>query len=314
MPITSHGVLGLIGAALHSSTPMSNRLAALAFLGESSLSQGQSELLDFLGAIPAMQPWLGNRQNSQPIEHNYQVLMTLFETSITLPLNWVEDDKTGLVQTRIGQISTRRDALYGSLVAALINAGPAALAFDGLPFFSNAHVWGQSGVLSNNVQSPAAAPAAPTADEAAAGIMQGWQTLLGMLDDRGEPCNEGLSILTVVCSTALAAAHQVAITANNLDTGAGTRDNPVQGLRASGIDINLIASPRITQNNGIAVINSSPGAAPFAVVRNPKSLKTTAKAEGSDFEHDQNAWAFGVKETVASGYGLFTDACRVTYV
>lgn len=312
MAITSHGVLGLIGAALNSSTPMSNRLASLAFMGESSLSQGQSEKLDFLGAIPAMREWLGSRQDAQPIEHNYQVLMTLFETSLQMPLAWIEDDKTGLVQQRIGQIVLRRESLYGALIASLINTN--GTCFDGQNFFSDTHSWGSSGTLDNNVTSAATTATAPTASEAATGIMAGWQTLLGMLDDRGQPVNENISKIAVCCGVSLAASHQIAITANNLDTGTGVRDNPVQGLRAAGVEVELIASPRLTDTDGIAVINRSPGAAPFAILRNPKSLKTTAKAEGSDFEHDQNAWAFGVKETVASGYGLFTDACLVTYV
>lgn len=305
MPITSYGVKGLIGHALKSHTPLSNTLAALAFVADSALSAGQSEILDFIGAIPAMQPLVGGRQNAIPIAHNYQVQLDKFETSVVIPRDWSTNDKTGLVQARINQIPTRRDSLYGARVAALLNAN--GIGFDGVTFFNAAHPWGND----NAINSPAAAPGTPTPDEAAAAIFAAYTQMLGFVDDRGEPCNEALTALTIVAGVgAIGGSLMQAVKQQRLDTGAGTRDNPVLGIPAT---LDIIITPRITANDTFYVVNRSAGAAPIAIVRNPNSLHVDSKAEGSDFEYDNDAWAFGIMETMQAGYGLPSDACSVTF-
>ena len=311
--ITDYGVKGMLGAALSSFTPLSNMLSSICYMFGSELAAGQAEKLDFIGNIPAMSRWLGKRQDAIPIAHAYQVVMEKFETSAVLPLDWLENDKTALVQQRIGQIPVRRNQLYGKLAADLINAAATAVAYDGVAYFSSSHSHGGH-TIDNAIDVDVGTPAAPTPLEMANAIYRLYQTMLSFVDDRGEPCNEDISAMKITCGTSLAASAMQAIDNNTLDTGAGTVDNPLRGLRAAGVQLQLCASPRLTSTTKIQAWKANPGSAPLAIGRNGKSAKMTAKAGGSDFEHDEDAHAYGYKETVCAGYGLFTDACEATFI
>lgn len=313
MAITSYGVKGAIGEALSAITPKSNMLASLAYVFSSQLAPGQQESLDFLGAVPALQEWLEKRQSAGLTNYQQKMLIQKFESSIKIPLDWVDNDKSDLVGDRISDLATRRMNLHGKLIADLLNNGATDTAFDGKAFFADDHAWGASGAIDNNISVAAATGTAPTPQEAAGAILTAWAQMLGFKDDHGEPVNENLTRLMVVCGTGYAAAHQQAITQNRLDTGSGTVDNPVMGLMAQGIEIGLIATPRFTGTTTMAVINASPGAKPFVIGSNMNAERVTAKAEGSDYEHDQDAWEFGLKAVEGATYGRFTDAVLVTY-
>jgi hypothetical protein len=313
MPITSYGVKGLIGHALGQYSPLTNRLASLAAVVASQLARGQSEILDFIGAIPAMQQLVGARQNATPIAHNYGIMLDKFESSIVLPRDWIDNDKTELVQRRVTEMALLRPLLYGQHVARLVNLGLATPAFDGANFFfAGARPFGGF----NNVINPAAAiPAAPTPLEAANAIYGAYMRMISALDDQGKPCNENITSLAIVVPTnAVGAACGIAAASTTLAIAGNLVDNPVAAIRTGGIQLEVIASPSLTIANSFALVNKSPMAAPFAIVRNPDSLKVDVKADGSDFAFDQDAHAYGIMEVMASGYGLPTDAVLATFV
>jgi len=61
------------------------------------------------------------------------------------------------------------------------------------------------------------------------------------------------------------------------------------------------------------IAKNSPGAMPLVLGINSQAAKLTQKADGSDFEHDTDSWAFGTKEVAGATYGRFTDAVEVTF-
>lgn len=311
MPIEDYGVKGLIGAALQQYTPLTNKLASLATVVESALSRGQAEVLDFIGAIPAMARLVGARQNAIPIAHNYSITLDKFESSIVMPRDWLTNDKTGLVQRRINEMALLRPLLYGSHVANLINGGGVGLSFDGVSFFNAAHPFGN---VNNVMQSAAAAPATPTPIEAANAIFAAYMRMVGFLDDRGKPCNEAITSLAIVTGVnGAGAAVNIAAASTTLAIAGNLVDNPVAAIRA-GIKLEVVTSPQISVGNGFVLVNTSAMAAPFAIVRNPDSLHIDIKGQGSDFAYDNDAHAYGILETMASGYGLPSDAVRCTFI
>lgn len=312
MSITSYGVKGLIGNALDHMTPMSNGLAVLAKFVQGSLIEGQSEKLDFLGAIPAFKTWAETRQASDLPEYDWSLQNVLKESSFDIPVGWAKADKTGLVQDRVNQMSARMESWAGDIVAGLINASESTACFTGENFIADSHSWGDSGTTDNNL-TYTTATATPTASEMATAIMEAWEALIGFKDDKGEPLNETMSRMHVVCPVALAGPTLQAITSQMLNTGSGSRDNPVMALNAAGIDVQMLTSPRITLSSKIMVFNSTPetGSA-FIVSENPALRRVTSKAEGSDYEHDTHRWAFGA-EIVGNGtYGLPGHAVLTT--
>ena len=310
MAITDYGVKAALGRALEQS-PSSDKLANLAFKVQSQLPAGDGETLDFLGMVPALREWIGPRSAKKPLEHRYSIVLKKFESTVQLPLDWINNDKTGLVQQQMSMLSMRYNPQwYGKRIAALLNTGATATGFDGKAFFADDHTWGDSGTVDNLLGYNAGTADAPTANEAATAIVEAVGALMGFKDDRGEPINEAMTSLTIVAPTgAIGAAVLQAVKEKNLDTGTGVRTNPVLGL---GLNIDVLVSARITVQRMFCV-NSSPGAVPFVFIENTGEFKRTMKGPGSDFEHDNDAWEVGIKAVGGAGYGRFTDATSTQF-
>jgi hypothetical protein len=310
MPITDYGVKAALGRALES-TPQSDKLANLAFKVQSQLPAGDGEKLDFLGMVPALREWVGARSAKKPLEHKYQVVLKKFESTVELPLDWINNDKTGLVQSQMSMLAQRYNPQwYGKRIANLLNNSETLTGFDGKAFFADDHSWGDSGTIDNKLTFAAATGTTPTSNEAASAIVAAVSAMLGFKDDRGEPINESASAITIVAPTGdIGAAVMQAVKEKNLDTGTGVRTNPVLGL---GLTIDVLVSARITAAR-MYVINSSPGAVPFVFIENTSEFKRTMKGPGSDFEHDSDAWQVGLKAVGEAGYGRFTDAISTEF-
>ena len=320
--ITDYYCRGVLAKVL-TSTPLSDTLASLAVNVNSQLPAGSAERLDFLGTIGAMREWVGQRQAAQPIEYSYSLKNKKWENTVQLPLDWIKNDKTGNVQMAFAQLGNRLGQWKTKLIADLVQngaAGGAYVGFDGLAFFSASHAYGvNQSVAVNNIVSYATSggPTLITPYEAAKGIAKAWQAMLAFLDDRGEPINEDVTGLTIVVPLAvgsqMGASFQQAISQDKLDTGSGTLDNPVNGLRSALANgVKLILTPRLTGNN-VAVFNSSDNAVPFIFQENLGERLVTALGAGSDFEHKNDAWEYGMKAVGNAGYGRFTDAVQIQF-
>lgn len=311
MAITDYGVKAILTKAL-AATPQSDLLAALALRVSSQLPAGSAEKLDFIGHVPALQEWVDKRTSNGLTPYPYTVTLKKFEGTFQVPLDWINNDKTDGIKLRAGDLAKRYNPQWVSKrVANLINNGAATACFDGQFFFDTDHTWGKSGTLDNDITFNASDHTAPTAYEAAQAIVKAVNQFYTFKDDQGEPINEGITDVTiaVAAGTNLAAALAIAISQDNVDTGTGVVSNPIRGLQ---VKVKLVASTRITLSNAFAVINSTPGAAPFAFIENTNDFNMTMKGAGSDFEHDNDAWEYGIKAVGEAGYGLFTDAVLMT--
>jgi phage major head subunit gpT-like protein len=309
--ITDYGVKGLIYKAL-AATPMSDRLAALARRVDSTLPAGSAEKLDFLGMVPALRRWVGSREAKKILAYKYTVTTDKYESTIDIPLDWINNDKTGQVSQSAGQLVTRYNPQWISArVAYLLNNAATLLCFDGKAFFADDHVWGDSGTIDNKLEYNGTTANAPTALEAALAIVASYNAMLAFKDDRGEPVNEGISKLALVVPAGgvIAAAVWQAVKQDRLDTGAGVLDNPVKGL---GVAIEVVPSARYTQNR-MLMINDSPDACPLAFVENKADFSLTSKAQGSDYAHDNDAWQYGIKAVGEAGFGRFVDATSTEF-
>jgi len=310
MAITSYGVIAALGKAL-ADTPKSNALSSLAPKFASQLPAGDTEKMDFLGMVPGLREWLGPRSAKRPLEHKYGITLKKFESTIDLPLDWINNAKNDQIQGLIAGLALRYNQWYGSRVARLINVAETELCFDGAAFFATTHSWGDSGTISNRTTFNAAVSNEPTANEAASAIVTAVSAMTAFRDDRGEPINEGMTDLIVLApaGSVIAASAMQAIKEKNLDTGTGVRANPVMGLEQN---LRFMSSARLTQNR-LYLINGTAGAIPFAFLENMQDFKKSSKAADSDFEHDNDAWQFGIKAVGEAGFGRFTDALNIEF-
>lgn len=315
--ITDYGVKALIGAGLRAKgTPMSDAVDAIAPNVPSQLPAGVAERLDFLGAMPSMRKWVEGRKAKKILQQLHTAIMEKYEASVDILGDWIRNDKSNQVAEIAGSLPNGYRRWKTKLLCDLLTDGAnttLGACFDTKALFADDHAWnGQT--YDNKLTHAAATGTAPTANEAADAICEAIMTMFGFVDDQGEPINEDISSLTIITNTTIGNAILQAVQQDKLDTGSGTKDNPVKGwTSANRLKLDVIITPRYSDTDAFAMLNSSPGACPVVFVENSDERRVTGKAAGSDYEHDNDAWQYGIQAVGVAACGRFTDAVQMTF-
>lgn len=312
MSLTDYAALGILRSLL-AATPLSDQLLQLAFQYESNLPAGKSEDLSFLGAIGVIKEWAEQGRNvAQPREYDFSLKNVKFSGGVRILLDWLNNDKTGQIRDKMSSLTMRRQQFWSKRLATLINnAGTSTKTLDGVAFFHDSHA--KYSAFDNLLTHAAATGVAPTPLEVADAVYEAYIAMLGFLDDQGEPANEGLSKLLITCGTDIGAAVSQACTQDILDTGTGTKDNPLKGLSKAGISVGCLVTPRITTTAKMQVWNTSPGTKTLLLQRNSAESKESMKGADSEFAIDNDAIELLVKEVGEVGYGRPWEAAQVEF-
>jgi len=149
--------------------------------------------LSWLGAPPVMKQWLDEKVWEGLRRHRYQITMFDWEASLEVMRKAIEDDSLGLYKPRIQEMAIEGKRHPDELVSALLTAGTAGLAFDGVAFFSDARVIGNSGNIDNLL-----AGTGTTQAQFAADFVAARAALYGYNNDQGKPANPVLELIAVV--------------------------------------------------------------------------------------------------------------------
>lgn len=263
----------------------------------------------WLGQVPQMREWVGGRDSRKLREFEYAITNKKYEATIDIPLDWVRRDKTGLVQTRIADLVRRDAAHWRSLLTTLIAAGNSTACYDGANYFSASHSEGDSGTQSNLLTLDiSGTPAAPTAAEMETAIRNVVQQMVAFKDDAGEMVNEDVSSLLVMVPPNMLGAATAAIGLPVITDGSASRTALLPNWGS--FTFTVAANARLTATDVFYVFRSD--VKDGLVRQNEYGPTPTDKSEGSDYEHDYDAWQFGIKASRAVGYGLWQRACRMT--
>jgi phage major head subunit gpT-like protein len=279
-----------------------------------------SESYAFLGQSPAMREWIGGRQ-AKGLRSNDPVIITNrhFEGTLEVAVRDARRDKTAQIRARIEDLADRAVSHWASLLSTLILNGASTACYDGQYYFDTDHAEGDSGSQSNSISVDISAvpgagtdntPAAPNLTQMQWAMLQGITTLLGFKDDRGEPMNENARAFTVLVPTNLYLAAQAAV--STLNTMALAQNFNPAVLPSMQIDVQM--NPRLSSwTDKFAVFrNDSP--VKGLIRQSETGVEMKAKAEGSEFEFDHDAWQFGIDSWRNVGYGYWQRACLVTMV
>lgn len=170
-------------------------------------SNGADEKYGWIGGMPGMKEWLGERQFSGLRSANFVIENKHFESSLLISKNSIKDDRLqqyGPVMQQLGiEAAHHPDELF---FTALAN-GESTACFDGQFFFDTDHVWGNSGTQSNDLTSTVASTSAVTATEMKTAIRAAVKAMLGFKNDQGKlyhrPTVNRLSDLTLLVPLAL---------------------------------------------------------------------------------------------------------------
>lgn len=150
-------------------------------------SDGESEDYGWVGAMPGMREWIGDRQWHDLRAADYTLKNKTFESSLALEKEKVDDDRHGFFENVMRALAD--EATYHPdelLFFNLINSAESLACFDGQFFYDTDHSWGDSGTQSNDLGYTVASTSAVTTTEFKASFHQALEALLGFKNDRGK--------------------------------------------------------------------------------------------------------------------------------
>jgi hypothetical protein len=140
-------------------------------------------------------------------------------------------------------------------------------------------------------------------------ILRAISAILSFKDDRGEPMNEGAMEFLVKVPVGL---YLTAVAATSALTTAALQQNLNPNLIAR-LRVNVEMNTRLTWTDKFAVFRTDSPIKAF-IRQTEQDVELKVKAEGSEFEFDNDAWQFGIDGWRGAGYGLWQRACLVTMV
>ena len=308
--ITSRAVVGAMKQAVIAGKPPSwvGRIANV------FNSDQESESYPWITSTPAMREWIGGRNAKGFKENNISIKNKHFEDTITVQKKDLRRDKFAMIEMRIAELTRRGMAHPGSLLSTLIANGETGLCYDGQYFFSTTHSEGDSGTQSNLVSVDISAlpainhgtPTAPSVEELQLCIGTGIQSMVGIKDDAGEPMNEDASgFIVMVPPTMMVAGMQAVKTPAQIAASQ-------TALSESDFNISVVPNARLSAWTANFAIFRADSFIKALIFQRETAINISAKAEGSDFEHDNDAHEYGIDYWGNVAYGLWQHAVKIT--
>jgi len=300
------------------------QLEGQAWVNQIAMSIGSdqaSEEYAWLGQIPGMREWVGERQAKGFSEFSQTIINKHFEATIEVMIHELRRDKTGQVMIRIAELARRTNSHWAKLLSDQIVAGIDTACYDSQFFFDTDHTEGRNTTSQSNDISVdiSALPVsvngvvtAPSVEEMQLSIVQGIQAILGITDNENEPMNEDATDFLVMTPLSLWATTQAALANPMIATGAS--QTSLQGLTS----FNISAVPNVRLDKAstawtdeFCVFRTDAEAKPF-IKQEETPVNIAAIAEDSELEFREGKHEYGVDAWRNTGFGFWQDACLVT--
>lgn len=272
-----------------------------------------TETVKHLSDVPAMREWIGGRQAKRLVDKGIEIINKKFESSIDIDADSMTYDKTGQHLIKINDLTRRYFSHWGKLITELLVANP--VGYDGVALYADAHVNEAGSSQDNNLAFDAAAPGAPTADEMRAIILDAVTALSNFKDEENEPLNEEMAGVRVLVPAAYRGATIAAINGEMIAGGGAFKSNEL--AIQDDFTVKYSVSARLTANIVYVFRTDSPVP---TVLRTQMPTgdggglapKYTAKAEGSDYEHDTGQHQHGISALRGVASGWWANTTRTT--
>ena len=134
----------LFNRAFEGVTPLYTQIAT------TTPSTTDSETYAWLGDIPGMREWIGDREIQNLSASDYTIKNKDFELTVGVDRNAIEDDKIGLYNPSVEMLGESAAAHPDELIFSLLAGGFSEKCYDGQPFFSDAHKIGKKTVTNKS--------------------------------------------------------------------------------------------------------------------------------------------------------------------
>lgn len=311
--LSSRAIMGMYYARLETNLGMGWLDGVANLFG----SDQASETYKFLGQTPAMRKWIGGRQAKGFTGQGLTIVNDHYEATIEIQKKDARRDKTGQIRARMAELADRGQTHWASLASTLIVNGATSTCYDGQYFFDTDHTEGenttnQSNSISVDISALPAlvhgSTAAPSVEEMQQSILAAITQILQFKDDKNEPMNEGARGFLVMVPASL---YLVAVAACATLTTAALQQNLNPNLIA-GLTVNVEMNARLSTWTDKFVVFRTDSPIKALIRQTEQEIEFKAKAEGSEFEFDNDAWQFGIDGWRGVGYGYWQRACLVT--
>ena len=144
------------------------------------------EKYGWIGNMPGMREWLGERQFSELRSANFVIENKHFESSLSIKKTDLADDNLGQYGPVLEQMGIEAAHHPDELFFDVLEDGASTACFDGQFFYDTDHAWGLSGTQSNDITSTVVSTSAPTVAEIKTAIRAMVKQLLGLKNDQGK--------------------------------------------------------------------------------------------------------------------------------
>jgi len=310
--LSSRAIMGMYFARLETDPGLAWLNAVSNLFG----SDQASETYNFLGQSPAMREWIGGRQAKGFSGQGVTVVNKHYEATIEIAKRDARRDKTPQITARIQDFADRAVTHWASLISTLILAGPSTVCYDGQYFFDTDHVEGKSGTQSNSISVdistlPTAlhgVVTAPSVEEMQQSILAGITQILQFKDDQGEPMNENARSFLVKVPPSL---YMIAVAAVSALTTASLQNNLNANVIAN-FKVDIAMNTRLSAWTDKFAVFRTDSPIKALIRQSEQEVELKAKAEGSEFEFDNDAWQFGIDGWRGAGFGYWQRGCLVT--
>lgn len=248
-------------------------------------STTDSETYAWLGDIPGMREWIGDREIQNITASDYTIKNKDFELTVGVDRNAIEDDKIGLYKPSIQMLGASAASHPDELVYALLASGFEAKCYDGKAFFATDHEVGKNAV-SNKITSKLS--------------LESYVTARAMM--RGYKNSKGRSLALVpnllVVPPALEAKAREILVAEFIN---GTK-NTMQGTAE------LHVEPRLTSDAAWFLLDTSRPIKPLIYQQRKKAKFVSKTAETDDNVFMSKKFIYGADSRGNAGFGFWQMA------
>jgi phage major head subunit gpT-like protein len=186
-------------------------------------SDGADEEYGWLGSMPGVREWLGDRVFNQLRAARFTLANKEWENSLEILRTNIEDDRLGMYGPVLEEMGKEAAFHPDELLFQVMEAAESAACWDGQTFIDTDHSWGGSGSQSNDLTYNATDHTAVTEDEFRAAYHAARAAMLGFKNDQGKylvrPTIRPLPNLLLLVPTALEEVANKAINKQLVDAG-----------------------------------------------------------------------------------------------
>lgn len=276
-------------------------------------SDAATETHRWLGQIPALREWLGNRTIRTQRVESFAISNVEYEGTVDVPLRDLQRDKTGQLRLKSSRALAARTNQHWDKIATTLISSTNPLCYDGQNLYDTDHSSGLSGTLANAL-TVAHIPAlnigdtgqGPTKAEAIKIINGVTQYFFSYLDDAGEPANGDAKDFVFVVPWLWRNAFRSAMN-DELNAQGGTSE-----LAAQGEMFSCYAEPRLAGNTVGYCFRADAEMAAAIILQEEIDPEFAYLDEGSEFARLNKKVRFMVDCSRAAGAGQWRHTIKFT--